>query len=132
MCMTDIRSTFLGAIIMATGFALGAWLFGNGTDVHAQVANPQPDRYQIVNLTGAGTMLLNRSTGDTFKWYKDDRGMGWQFHALPTRSDNCTTDQDKQSGRFCRAEARERENQVLSAPVRAITDGSLDYRLTVP
>ena len=118
--MTHVRHTLTAATALALGIAAGGWLFGSRPEAHAQARPSTSNQYQIVESTGAGTFLLNRSTGDTFKWFRDtDTGRsGWQFHALPSRVDGCTMEgwggsTDEEFRELCREEAHERSESAL-------------------
>lgn len=72
-------------LAIATG-----WLFGSRS-----APETSPSEYEIVSNT-FGTFLLDRASGDTWKWYvehdDDDEivGMGWQFHQKPVRLNTAT------------------------------------------
>ena len=79
----------LAAAALDVDLALGASLT-RGTPHTVRAHTALADRFSNINLDG-WVLLLNAHAGDALRRYSNPRN-GWQYHALPTRIDTCTTD----------------------------------------
>lgn len=51
---------------------------------------PKEDQNFVFIESDAGVFLLNRDTGDTWKWYSHEIGDGWKYYGLPKRMNGCS------------------------------------------
>ena len=91
-------------VIALLAAAAAGYTVNSGRPIQAQSAKPQTDmnRFELQETAGV-TFLLNKQTGDTWKWFftPGESGksahMGWQYFDRPSRLAGCTVDLTRES-----------------------------------